>query len=291
MKHLAEFKVFEIRGYMTELETAADTIMSKLGKSDSFVEKIRTTRGDFDVSIVSLEPKEYVRKYGRTNAICLTKVTVGFKDRTVPTVVVRKGDIEASTLVHELKHAFNYVFGSPNQLKINHIINDISHGVGETYGEYFRISPSDVSMILYVLNREELEAWYHGYAHYVRNAKVSTEDGFRPMSPDEKKAWLDEMSKNDVIMGSLRKFKDGGFDFAKVFRSPERMRMFFDRYSMNIHQKSGSIMGRLSDVFSIFLSDFQKGKNDYSSVIKTINDEINRNCETYWRKYKRLYTL
>jgi len=292
MKHIVSYGIFEIRGYMVELESAAQDILDRISSGEkSFGMRIETPRGGFHVDVESLERNEYRKKYGKSNGICITVTSKNFVTRPTPKIVINSSKATVSTVIHELKHAFNYSFGGSRQLKINHIINDLSDAVGETYDQYFKVSPQYVSMVLYLLNREELEAWYHSYAHDIRNATVFDGNVSRPMNSQEKKTYIDGLLKSDIVISSLQKWKDGGFNFSNLFRSEDRMVMFFNRFLSNSHQKSKSVLGRFLDVFSIFLSGFRKGKNDYSSAVKSINDEINRNCETYWKKYKRLYTL
>jgi hypothetical protein len=295
MRHIDTYQIFEARGYMSELGQIADEIIGKLSKSDSFLHEGRTPRGSFLVEIQSIPEKEYRKKY-TGKATCLldfnkTFTKGGNPDRKIPTIVLIKGLETRSTLVHELKHAFSYTFGSPKQLRLDHIMNDLSHGIGDTYSDYFRISPEELSLIIYCLNREELEAWYNGYASDIANATVSENGKVRPMSTKEKEYLINTTYRKDMIFGLLKRYQDGGFDLSDFFRSPERMNMFFDNYYRNLHEKSKSPFWRAFDRIKILGSKFFGTKNDYSKIVKSINQEINNNCSKYFKKYMKIYSL
>lgn len=289
MKHLNNFQIFEIRGYLVELEKEADKIIKKLKSSDDFIITINTHRGNFDVNIISLEKEEYLNKYGNTNAIC---ITVPNKNKQLPKIITKKGDLEKSTLIHELKHAFSYMFYGERQLKNNYIINDLSHGVRETYKQYFRLPLETISSVLYFLNRDELEAWYHTYAYEVSHLKIKSDDNtYRKASNQEKKEWLDKKLKSDSVFFILRTHKNGNFRFQNLFKSDKAMHLFLNKFEMGMHKRTNSVFWKIFDLVDIYLSKFKKNKDDYTPAVNSINKEINKNCKIYWKKYMRLYTM
>ena len=283
MKYLKSYKIFEVRGYMSDLEIASDEIISQIDK-DNFSINVKTKKGNFDVDITVLNDNDFKKIHGYDSmAICLFDPLIKKSN-----IVLNRDNILKSTIIHELKHAFSHKFNSQKQLKINWLINTLQNSANNTYSQFFKADPKYVSMILYYLNKEEIEAHYQGFAYDVSSATLSYDNQTRKMTSIEKKEYIDSLLRNSLIFNTLRFYKNGDFKFENMFKSEKKMNLFFDLFKDNMSEKASTPFWRAFDILKIF---FGKSKNDYSKVVKDINYEVNKNCKIYYKKYMRLYTL
>ena len=279
MKYITQYNIFESRGYMSELEDAADDILEESKKSRKFTLPVQTNRGNFFINVVILSEEEYRKSQGKGDASCQT-ISGG-----ISTLYLKDNYINKSTIIHELKHAFSHLYGSKKKMKMNYFINHLQQSIGDSYDSFFKISPKYFSTILYFLNKEELEAYYHGMWYDIK-------DNVKDMNSSEKKKYIDDYLDNNLLFLTLKRFKDGDFKFESLFKSKNQMNLFFDWYSYKISDKSDSLLMKIRDNLKIILAKYRYNtKNDYTKSVNEINNEINSNCKKYYKKYLRLYTI
>ena len=277
MKYLKKYKLFEVRGYMTELEDAADEIIDMSKTKDKFSILVKVKRGNFFVNVEIMDEKELHKIHGESSAVCYTQA--GKK----PILYLNKEYLHKPTIIHELKHAFSHTFGSKRTEKFNRFINSLQQCMGESYDDFFRVPANYASITLYILNTEELEAHYHGmYADIKENTKG--------MDDKAKRDYISTYLNDSIVFPTLRKFRNGDFKIEFLFKSKDKMYLFFDWYKLHITKKRVDILNRLFDRFKILINRYRSTSN-YSPVVKDINKEISSNCEKYYKKFMRLYTI
>jgi hypothetical protein len=276
MKYLKQYKIFEVRGYMTELEDAADEIINTAKDKDKFSILVKVKRGNFFVNVEVMDEKDF-RKDHRGEATCYTQHGKN------PTLYLNREYLHKPTIIHELKHAFSHTFGSKKTEKFNRFINSLQQCMGESYDDFFRVPAEFASITLYILNSEELEAFYHGMYADIK-------EGTKGMDDKTKRSYVDLYLDQSILFPTLRKFRNGDFEIENLFKSKNKMYLFFDWYKLNITKKSDNILDRLFDRFKILINRYRTSA-DYSPVVKDINREIGNNCKKYYKKFMRLYTI
>lgn len=274
MRHIDTYKIFEIRGIHTPLISIADDILKRIRSGErKFIESYFLKGNIFKVEIIVLSDKEYKKERGEGEG-----VTHILKDDIFARIYFNDAYLNKTVVVHELKHVHSYIVSGQKKLKFNtqlHLIFDV---ISDSSRLFFNISPKELSMYLYILNSEELEAYYHSYW-------IDLEEKTKDMNPIEKRKFIKEYLDKKLIFDKLSEWKDGGFDLGSFFKSKKLMSHWFDMFRTNTPPNG------VGHWYFFIKKLLNKDGTTYDGVIESINKEINKNCKKYYRKYMLLYTM
>ena len=268
-KRISNEYTLEKLGVLTELESIADDIISKIGNEKTLNYKFDYKGKNIKVKIVVDPTIPYLGKL------------VGNIFSSKNTIYLR--DLDKGVLIHELKHLF-YKLQNPHHKGYKNLLSKSFRMIRNKYKSKLK-NPNLLEILFYLMEPDEFEAQYNGLYYEVRNEieKIDT----LPFKLSKKSVINDIVKSNDMYH-VFYSFSQYQFDVRNWFNDDSDIKPFFNDLYNSI-----KFLGK-SNVFSAILFGFTnlipKDINT-NKAVKEFNNVVNSQVQKNYKKLMRLYSL
>jgi len=272
MKYIKQFGQFEALGVSSYLDPIVDDVIQHLSNGEGeHIVKTRLHGEDVKIRFVhEYSPEDYKGQVLHSYAQLVDPEEMEF--------LVRLGDLEESTVAHELKHV-DRMAARRLSADFYYYLDHVGRDVIENLRGAFLSSDSMeyLNDVFYLVNPDEFEAHYNDiHKDMSRNLPQGTKES-------RMQALKDFLEDTDSYVVH-RRIHNEGFSLADHFKSPEEMREWLSLFSLKLDQ---------------FVEDDPEYENwelrgedvDMSGMERMINRLVEKAGRRGFRGFARLYTL
>jgi hypothetical protein len=268
-KRISNEYTLEKLGVLTELESIADDIISKIGNEKTLNYKFDYKGKNIKVKI-EIDPT--IPELGKlAGSIFSSKSTIYLRS------------VNKETLIHELKHLF-YQLQNNQHRGYKNILSKSFRMIRNKYESKLK-NPNLLEILFYLMEPDEFEAQYNGLYYEVRNEieKIDT----LPFKLSKKSVINDIVKSNDMYH-VFYSFSQYQFDVRNWFNDESDIKPFFNDLYHSIKFLSKP------NIFSAILFGFtNRNAKDINTnkAIKEFNNVVNNQVQKNYKKLMRLYSL